>query len=619
MLLDNFLSNKDINISISEKLDLIDKYDDNKNILLKKISNIFLSTNNSIIDEIDLNENVLGDLNIFHNSNQELDNSVFSNINFTTTLYGEYILRYWISLPTTNIKLLKIRQKNIKLLLKNGDIYDNINMRINNIKNLENKILWFWEDISEDTQSLYDMVFFKIPFIDNFLNNNELILNISNIYKIFISPSITVFTPIITFILPYILLLIFKKTISFNNFIKLVYNAISYMPSVFNILPAEYSSKAKYFSLFMAGIWIFMYIQSGYYSIINSIDTNKIINNLHKKINNISYLIKNINEIKYLSKKINISIKFDDELEYFTNLFDSNIFNNDPKILSNKGKILSVYNNFLLNKDKLINILKYLGELDVYISLCKLYKEFNKKNNKYCFAKYIKNSIPNILVNNIWHPNLIDNPHLNKIQLGKKNKNLLITGPNKAGKSIFIKSLAISVLFAQTIGLVCASNYKITPFSIINSYLHIPDSIGHSSLFEAEMNRAKDHINILKNLKKGYAFIIMDEIFTSTNYIEGYSAAYAIAKKLSQFNNSISIITTHFTGLQKLEKDTHGKIVNYKFSIKRDENSNIIYTYNLDKGYSNQYIALELLKDNEFDKDIIDNALKIRNKLINNI
>ena len=54
---------------------------------------------------------------------------------------------------------------------------------------------------------------------------------------------------------------------------------------------------------------------------------------------------------------------------------------------------------------------------------------------------------------------------------------------------------------------------KITPFSIINSYLHIPDSIGHSSLFEAEMYRSKDHINILKKLNNGFAFIIMDEIF----------------------------------------------------------------------------------------------------------
>ncbi len=620
LLQNNLLQNNET--TIDEKINIIDNdiVNDDKNILLKKISNLFLSTDDPIIhNQIDLDDNVLRDLNIFYDSNQNKDNSVFNIINNTSTLYGEYTLRFWLSSPTTNINILKKRQKNIKLLLTQKDLYQNITDRINNIINSENKILWFWQDINEDIQSLYDIVYFKIPYIDTLLNNNELILNISNIYKIFIAPSLTILTPIMTFIIPYILLMIFNKNknIQFTSFIKLIYNTMSYMPSMFNILPQQYSNKAKYFSLFMAGIWVFLYVQSGYYSVISSMQTHKIINILHKKINTIANLIRNVTEIKTITNNIKMLYKIDEELEYFNNIFKSDIFYNGPKIMSNKGKILSIYHNFLDNKDKLINILKYIGEIDVYMSLAKLYNKFKSSDNRYCFAKYIKCKVPNILVNNIWHPNLNNNPHLNSIVIDKNNKNLLITGPNRAGKSIFIKSLAISILFSQTIGIVCASQYKITPFTIINSYLHIPDSTGHCSLFEAEMYRAKDHINMLKNKER--AFIIMDEIFTSTNYVEGYSAAYAIGKKLSQFNNSVSIITTHFTGLNKLEEDTGGKIKNYKFSIDRDKDGQIIYTYNLERGYSQQYIALELLKDSNFDIDIIDNALKMCEELKKNM
>ena len=147
-------------------------------------------------------------------------------------------------------------------------------------------------------------------------------------------------------------------------------------------------------------------------------------------------------------------------------------------------------------------------------------------------------------------------------------------------------------------------------FYLIDTYLHIPDCKGRDSLFEAEMYRSKKYINTIKNMKKNeFAFVVMDEMFSSTNYTEGYSAAYAILKKISSYNNSLSLVTTHYGKLSKLEKTTKGKIKNYNFYIKRDNDNNIIYPYKIRKGVSNQYIALELLKLNDFDEDIIDVAM----------
>lgn len=605
---------------ISEKMDLIEKYDNDNSILLNKISELFVSTTDIPIKKIYLNDNVLNDLNIF--SSERHNNSVFSEINFTTTLYGEHTLKKWLSMPTSDTDLLQKRQNNIKYLLKNKNIYKNILKGLNNIKSYENKILWFWNDVTEDLQSLYDMVYFDIPFIDSFINENELILNIFNIYKIFISPAFTIFIPIISFLLPYLLLLIFGKDIKFGTFVKFIYNMMKSSSSLFNAMPNGYGTKAKYFSIFLSGIYVFLYLQSGYFSVRNALDSNKIINILHKKINTVSNLIENFfNMLKYtnnLSISYSKSIQRDDGIYFMKDLFKSQIFHNEPKFFTNKGKILSVYNKFLKNKEGLIDILKYIGELDAYISLCKLYKKFNKTNNKYSFVKYKINMVnkPYINAKNLWHPNLINNPITNNIVINDKHQNLLITGPNKAGKSIFIKSLATSILLSQTIGIVPASKFTTTIFQIVDSYLHIPDSTGYESLFEAEMHRAKKHIDMLKKMNKNEnAFIIMDEIFTSTNYIEGYSAAYAICKRLSKFNNSISIITTHYTELNSLEEETKGKIVNYKFSITRDEKNMIKYPHILERGYSNQYIALELLRNDGFDKEIIKDALEKCNKI----
>ena len=104
------------------------------------------------------------------------------------------------------------------------------------------------------------------------------------------------------------------------------------------------------------------------------------------------------------------------------------------------------------------------------------------------------------------------------------------------------------------------------------------------------MRRSLEHIRSLEELpKEDFSYVIMDEIFSSTNPNEGVSGAYAIADKLSQFKNNVCLITSHYSHLTHLEKE--GKYKNYKIPISRDKHNNIIYNYKLMHGVSNQYIA----------------------------
>jgi len=103
-----------------------------------------------------------------------------------------------------------------------------------------------------------------------------------------------------------------------------------------------------------------------------------------------------------------------------------------------------------------------------------------------------------------------------------------------------------------------------TPFRLIDTYLHIPDIKGTASLFETEMIRSKDYIKKIKESDE-LSFVIMDELFSSTNYVEGFSGAFAILNKMSKYKKSLFIVTTHYTKLARLvEEDKGEELRNYK-------------------------------------------------------
>ena len=382
-------------------------------------------------------------------------------------------------------------------------------------------------------------------------------------------------------------------------------------------------TKAMMASLITKGIYLFMYCQNIYYSFQSSSNTNKIINIIHEKLNKINKYIKLTNEIKNICESIGITDitsyinynSLNSDLDIYQKYFNFPVFESEPALFSNKGKILTVFKNFKKDKDNLVNVFHYTGIIDTICCIQNILTKGNV-NNPFCITNFIEKNKPTINFNNIWHPYLDKNTVKNSINI--KN-NILITGPNAAGKSTFIKSVIINIIMSQTIGISSSDKFEITPFHMIETYLHIPDSKGTSSLFEAEMFRSKEYIDKIKNLDSNkFSFIVLDEIFSSTNYVEGFSGAYSILKKISSFSNTLSITTTHYTDLEILEKDTKGKIVNYKFEVSHDENNEILFNYLLKRGTSRQYIALELLKKNGFDDDVIENAIEICKKIKEN-
>ena len=159
---------------------------------------------------------------------------------------------------------------------------------------------------------------------------------------------------------------------------------------------------------------------------------------------------------------------------------------------------------------------------------------------------------------------------------------------------------------------------RFTPFAFVSSQINTPDSKGKESLFEAEMHRYHRDLTVLDELTQygKPAFLGYDEMFSSTNSIEGIASAQAIVQWLAQkHKNVIGMITTHFTQLTELAQKHTDCIGAYKMDANVNNDHQISFPYVLTKGVSTQHIALDLLKQNGFAENIIEFAIAVKAKL----
>jgi DNA mismatch repair protein MutS len=585
--------------SVNELLNSKDSNENNTN-LIKSV--VKLKNNQNVVAP-----NVFDDLEVFK-GNDSLENSIFNVINKTQTIFGSIHIKNMLENPTKDISILKNRQNILNKI--STDMISKLKEKLAVIKELEEDVLWILRERNPEELKIIDSVYFTNKYL-TMLNTNEDIMSIYSMFTIFFAPIYGVVSPIIFFILPYLYLYFFAGVkFSFKAYFEIFKVSIL---GGFNIFSRSKSNITKYFSVVLS---IIIYFQNFMNTIKAAKSNYKIINVLHNKLYKLNSFISECQEVFKLTKEI---FKHD-EVEFFDKSIDNELFKGEPSMLSNKGKILVSYRhvqNSELHIDKYKTYFNNLGEIDAYLSIVLLVREFNDKNFNVCYTRYESSNKPHLKFNGLWHPYLSKNKSkddivCNSIEIGGTDipNNVVLTGPNAGGKSTFIKAMSLSLLFSQTFGISFSKEAYITPLTLINTYLNIPDCKNKESLFEAEMYRARNHLNSLKALgEHEFSFIVMDEIFSSTNPEEGISGAFAICNKLAEHDNSIAIITTHFNYLTNLEKG--GKYKNYKIPISRNAENEIIYPYQLEEGASDQHIALELLKKKGFDISLVEDAINI--------
>ena len=191
-----------------------------------------------------------------------------------------------------------------------------------------------------------------------------------------------------------------------------------------------------------------------------------------------------------------------------------------------------------------------------------------------------------------------------------ESKIMLITGPNMAGKSIYMKQVALIAIMAQIGSFVPARSSEICITDRIFTRVGASDDlISGRSTFMVEMSEVTD---ILNNATDN-SLLLMDEIGRGTSTFDGLSIAHAIIEYLSEKSNAKVLFSTHYHELTDLEDKLKG-IKNYKLTVRELGNS-IVFLRKLMRGSANRSFGIEVASLAGLPEEVVKRAKEILKRL----
>ena len=194
----------------------------------------------------------------------------------------------------------------------------------------------------------------------------------------------------------------------------------------------------------------------------------------------------------------------------------------------------------------------------------------------------------------------------------EKNQLLIITGPNMAGKSTFMRQVALITLMAQLGSFVPAETARIGVVDRIFTRVGASDNLAKGeSTFMVEMNETA---NILRHATQN-SLIILDEIGRGTSTFDGVSIAWAVAEYLHD-NSAVAaktLFATHYHELTDLPL-TRERIKNYNVAVK-EWNDEIIFLRKIISGSASRSYGIQVGRLAGLPDCVIDRAKEILHNL----
>lgn len=286
------------------------------------------------------------------------------------------------------------------------------------------------------------------------------------------------------------------------------------------------------------------------------------------------------------------------------------ILGSSDKINSLEYEIFGEIRDFILSEAKTLQYLsKLIAIIDSLNSLSKLARE-----NNYTRPKITRDNL--IKIKDGRHPviekKLKENEFIsNDTDIGEDNNLIqIITGPNMAGKSTYMRQMALIIILAQMGSFVPCSKASISICDKVFTRIGASDNISKGeSTFMLEMNEVS---NILKNATDK-SFIILDEVGRGTSSDDGLSIAMSLVDYLSKKKKAKTVFATHFHELTILEKKLDN-VVNLKIDI-LEENDNLVFLRKISKGQSDRSYGIEVARMSGLPDEIIENAKIFMSKL----
>ncbi len=550
-----------------------------------------------------LNPVVANDLELTPSHSDSIGPCMYEYLFQPTHEFALNMIPQWKTHYTNNIDFLSDTSTTINNL---NDYVSN--MQTNNYKLDCSKITQIWNDIKHDKYFLSKYNFMEWQPI-SYLNENTSFLQATAIVQV-LSPVISFIIPVLFIIFPFILLKIQGIPISIDLYIKTLKNIAKhhFIGKALSSFESLSWDKLVYF-LFMLGMYIFQIYQNFslckrfYFNVIKmNADLLELQSYVEYSIHSMETFCSVIqNHNTYLNFKIDIQSNIGKLYKLKTELINMNDFSVSFAKFKEVGYMLKCYYLIYSNTD-FDECLRYAVGFDGYMNnILGIYKHIN--NGVVSFSKFNNEGICKFKQQ--YYPAITDiEPVKNDCSL---ETNIIISAPNKSGKTTFLKSTALNIIFTQQTGCGFYSSATLTPYTHIHSYLNIPDTSGRDSLFQAESRRCKEIIDSIAEYadSKYRHFCLFDELYSGTNPDEATKSGYAFLKYLQQFSNVNFILTTHYISICKKFKKSD-QIKNYKMDVSILTDGTFNYTYKIKKGISKIKGGVRVLKDLGYPAEMIN-------------
>lgn len=612
-----------------------------------------------------LNPYAWNDLRLFCGTTTTPTYHVLSRINKTITVLGEGALASLIAAPIADIEVLTKRQRCIDFLLQNKQLYNDLQSELQRYKSSEKGMLSLWTKTDSLYADKYDKYLHRLFYTNSpALNKSADTLQIKKIWlrDIWNIYSNYIWYPLVIG-LPFTALInVGATTLSAQECYKYIYPL--YIPlynftHISKIINWMVTSNSKNADLLFTGVEVGTAtsgLRIPYYLLTASITLHSLwqyysgyrnYKEYSGALKNLALRMADVQTFLTTAKKINALVEQNNDLEALYGLQlqpirellacrnKSSEVGNLLRYLEelplrswsylwdNAGKLLASYKLFVEYKAVFHDAMYALGALDALLSIATLMKETAAVGgpHAYTFTKFLspkEYTKPRLALVEMWNPMLTPTTAVGNdvvMDSATKTQNIILTGPNAGGKSTFLTGVATTVLLSQTFGIAPAKSCEMTPFSKINTYIDITDDIAAGkSLFLAEVDRFQSHLNLLKPLKDHeFSFTIFDEPFSGTNPVEGAAAEYSVLNYIARYGNALNIVATHYPIVMLLEgREPQKGFKNYKVFIKPiGKDGKIQYTYKVIPGASNQTIAIDILEEQGYATQMLQQARDI--------
>ncbi|WP_444313732.1 DNA mismatch repair protein MutS [Megamonas funiformis] len=281
----------------------------------------------------------------------------------------------------------------------------------------------------------------------------------------------------------------------------------------------------------------------------------------------------------------------------------------ETKILGAQEKIVQLeYNLFTelrdILKTKISSIQNTAHEtaiLDVLVSLAQAGDEYNYIRPKLLDdgTIHIKDGrhplVERILNRDLFVPN---DTHLDNAQ----NEIMIITGPNMAGKSTYMRQSALLTLMTQVGSFIPAREASISPVDKIFTRIGASDDlVSGQSTFMVEMNEVSHILKYATNK----SLVILDEIGRGTSTYDGMSIARAVIEHIRDHIGAKTLFATHYHELTDLEDDVHVK--NYCIAVK-EKGSDVTFLRRIIRGSADKSYGIHVAKLAGLPQEVVKRA-----------